>query len=176
MYHFLGEIVRKCHCVGEIVSRWDKGGFQGASGVGKCHFLSVASAEYCVEKVVNVGCKRPIEYPQSASPLNSTKLQQIHSLTQIINREGPNKLTSNSFGPIHFAFHFRLYTFGFEHVGHLVHLHVSHHVHLHVRHHVSHRNIVSTLLEVSETLTEPKSESVMDRRTDRGRCCKHLRV
>ena len=71
--------------------------------------------------------------------------------------------------PIHFVLeHFRLYTFGFEHVGHLLHLHVSHHV--------SHRNIVSTLLEVSETLTEPKSESVMDRRTDRGRCCRHLRV
>ena len=79
--------------------------------------------------------------------------------------------------PIHFVLeHFRLYTFGFEHVSHLVHLHVSHHVHLHVCHHVSHRNIVSTLLEVSETLTEPKSESVMDRRTDRGRCCRHLRV
>ena len=61
--------------------------------------------------------------------------------------------------PIHFVLeHFKLYTFGFEHVGHLLHLHVSHHV--------SHRNIVSTLLEVSETLTEPKSESVMDRRTD----------
>ena len=43
-------------------------------------------------------------------------------------------------------------------VRHLVHLHVGHQVHLHV----GHRNVVSTLCEVSETLTEWKSESVMD--------------
>ena len=52
------------------------------------------------------------------------------------------------------------------HVGHHVHLHVGHHVghhvHLHVGHHVGHhvhlhvgdRNLVSTLCEISETLTE----------------------
>ena len=45
-------------------------------------------------------------------------------------------------------------------VGHLVHLHVGHHVHRHVGHHGGHRNVVSTLYEVSETLTEWKSESV----------------
>ena len=68
---------------------------------------------------------------------------------------------------MHFVLeHFRLYTLGFEHVGrhvgHLVHLHVGHLVHLHVGHHVSHhighRNIVSTLCEGSEMLTEWKSE------------------
>ena len=46
------------------------------------------------------------------------------------------------------------------HVGHLVHLHVGHHAHLHVGHLVSHRNVVSTLCEVSETLTEWKSKSI----------------
>ena len=63
-------------------------------------------------------------------------------------------------------------------VGHLVNLHVSHHVghlvsdlvHLHVGHH----NVVSRLCEVLETLTECKSESVMDLLTDKwtdwGRC------
>ena len=50
---------------------------------------------------------------------------------------------SNSFGPIHFVLeHFRLYTLGFEHFGR------------HVSHHVGHRNVVLTLCEVSETLTE----------------------
>ena len=49
-----------------------------------------------------------------------------------------------------------------HHVGHLVQLHVGHHVHLHVGRHISHRNILSTLCEVSETLTEWKAESVMD--------------
>ena len=56
-----------------------------------------------------------------------------------------------------------------HHVSHLVHLHVGHHVHLHVgrhvSHHVGHRNVVSTLCEVSDTLTEWKSEQ-----SDRGRC------
>ena len=56
-------------------------------------------------------------------------------------------------------------------VGHLVHLHVGHHVHLHVGRHVNHRvghhNVISRLCEVSGTLTEWKSESVMDLRTDR---------
>ena len=47
-------------------------------------------------------------------------------------------------------------------VGHLVYLHVGHHF----SHHVGHHNVVSTLCEVSETLTEWKSESVMDGRTD----------
>ena len=50
------------------------------------------------------------------------------------------------------------------HVGHHVHLHVGHHVHLHVHlhvgHHVDHHNVVSTLCEDSETLTECKSESI----------------
>ena len=57
-----------------------------------------------------------------------------------------------------------------SHVGHLVHLHVCHHVHLHVgrhvSHHVGHCNVVSTLCEVSETLTEWKSESMTNQRTD----------
>ena len=40
---------------------------------------------------------------------------------------------SNNFGPIHFILeHFRLYTLGFEHVSHLVHLHVGQHARLHV--------------------------------------------
>ena len=45
-----------------------------------------------------------------------------------------------------------------------------HHVHLHVGNHVSyhvgHRNVVATLCEVSETLTEWKSESITYGRTD----------
>ena len=45
-----------------------------------------------------------------------------------------------------------------KHVGHLVHLHVGHHLHLpvgrHVSHHGSHHNVVSTLSEVSETITD----------------------
>ena len=45
-----------------------------------------------------------------------------------------------------------------HHVGQLVHLnvghHVSHHVGRHVSHHGGHRNVVLTLCEVSETLTE----------------------
>ena len=51
-----------------------------------------------------------------------------------------------------------------HHVGHLIHLHVGPHVHLHV----GHRNVVSTLCEVSETLTEWKSESVTDGLTEVG--------
>ena len=43
-------------------------------------------------------------------------------------------------------------------VGHHVRLHVGHHVHIHVGHH----NVVSTLCEGSETLTEWKSESVRE--------------
>ena len=57
-----------------------------------------------------------------------------------------------------------------SHVGHLVHLHVCHHIHLHdghhVSHHVGHHNVVSTLCEVSETLTEWKSKSMNYGRTD----------
>ena len=68
----------------------------------------------------------------------------------------------------HVLEHFRLCTLGFEHVGHYVgHLvghHVSYHFHLHVGQHVSnhigHRNVVLTLCEVSQTLTEWKSESI----------------
>ena len=45
-------------------------------------------------------------------------------------------------------------------LGHLVHLHVGHCVHLHVGRHVYHRHVVSTLCEVSETLTEWKSETI----------------
>ena len=52
----------------------------------------------------------------------------------------------------------------------IVHLHVGHHVHLHVGHHFSHHaryhNVVSTLCEVSEALTEWKFESITDLRTD----------
>ena len=42
----------------------------------------------------------------------------------------------------------------------------------HVRHHGVHRNVVSTLCEVSETLTEWKSESriMEDGRTYKDRC------
>ena len=47
-------------------------------------------------------------------------------------------------------------------VGHRVHLHSAHHVHLHVSHHVGHHNVVLTLCEGSETLTEWKSESITD--------------
>ena len=65
-----------------------------------------------------------------------------------------------------------------HHVGLLVHLHVGHHVYLHVGHHVSHHvghcvsqhvghgNVFSTLCEVSETLTEWKSETMTYGRTD----------
>ena len=52
----------------------------------------------------------------------------------------------------------------------IVDLHVGHHVHLHVGHHFSHHaryhNVVSTLCEVSEALTEWKFESITDLRTD----------
>ena len=75
-------------------------------------------------------------------------------------------LTDLEFGIImsgrHEGGHFRLYTLGFEHVGHLDHLHVGHHVSHHVSHHVGHRNVVSSLCEGSETLTKWKSESVTD--------------
>ena len=58
-----------------------------------------------------------------------------------------------------------------HHVGLLVHLHVGHHVYLHVghcvSHHVGHGNVVSTLCEVSETLTEWKSKTLMDGLTER---------
>ena len=46
------------------------------------------------------------------------------------------------------------------HVGHDVRLHVGYHVHLHIGHHFDHYNVVSTLCEGSETLTEWKSESM----------------
>ena len=42
------------------------------------------------------------------------------------------------------------------------------HVGRHVSHHGGHRNVVSTLCEVSETLTERKSKSVMDRQQTDG--------
>ena len=49
-------------------------------------------------------------------------------------------------------------------VGHIVRLYVGHHVHPHaghhVSHHVGHHNIMSTLCEGSETLSEWKSEKV----------------
>ena len=55
-------------------------------------------------------------------------------------------------------------------VGHHVVLHVGNHVHLHVGHHVSHHVghhvVFSTLCEVSEMLTEWKSESSTYRPTD----------
>ena len=48
------------------------------------------------------------------------------------------------------------------HVGHLVNFHVGHNVQLHVGHHVSHhvghQNVISTLCEGSEILTEQNSE------------------
>ena len=54
-------------------------------------------------------------------------------------------------------------------VGLLVHFHVSQHVHLHVDHHVSHNvghhDVILTLCEGSEMLTEWKSESVTYGRT-----------
>ena len=59
-----------------------------------------------------------------------------------------------------------------NYVGH----HVGHLVGHHVSHHVGHHNVVSMLCEVSETLTEWKSETITDGRTatdgqpDRGRC------
>ena len=47
---------------------------------------------------------------------------------------------------------------------------LMYHVHLHVGNHVSyhvgHRNVVATLCEVSETLTEWKYESITYGRTD----------
>ena len=43
-----------------------------------------------------------------------------------------------------------------HHVGHDVHLHVDNDVHPHVGHH----NVISTLFEGSETLTEWKSKKV----------------
>ena len=44
----------------------DKGGFlASAAAVAKCHFLSLANVEYCLEKAVSARCKQPaIEYPQ----------------------------------------------------------------------------------------------------------------
>ena len=59
----------------------------------------------------------------------------------------------------------RLYAFGFEHVGRHVGRHVGHHVGHHVSHlvghHFSHRNVVTTLCDVSGTLAEWKSESMI---------------
>ena len=52
------------------------------------------------------------------------------------------------------------------HVGHHVHIVVGHHVGHNVSHHVGHHNVVWTLCEVSGTLTEWKSESMTDLRTD----------
>ena len=53
----------------------------------------------------------------------------------------------------------------------IVHLHVGHYVHPHVGRNVSHRgglrNGVSTLCEVSETLTEWKSKTLIDGLTDK---------
>ena len=48
-----------------------------------------------------------------------------------------------------------------------MHLHVGRHV----SHHVGHRNVVSTLCEVSETLTEWKSEIITYGRTGVGANC-----
>ena len=69
--------------------------------------------------------------------------------------------------------HFRLFTlfvlnmsakfflfFSGHLIGHHVQLHVGHHWHHHGHLHVGHRNIISTLCEVSETLTECESEKV----------------
>ena len=68
--------------------------------------------------------------------------------------EDTRQFASNSFGPIHFVLkHFRLYTLGFKHGGHLVHLHVGH------------CNIASTICEVSEMLTEWKSKTITYGRT-----------
>ena len=47
-------------------------------------------------------------------------------------------------------------------VSHLVHLHIGHQVHPHG----GHRNVILTLCEVSETMTEWKSETLDDLRTD----------
>ena len=49
-----------------------------------------------------------------------------------------------------------------HHVGHLDGQHAGHHVGHDISHHVGHRNVVSTLCEVSETLTEWKSETITD--------------
>ena len=46
------------------------------------------------------------------------------------------------------------------HFGHHVPLHLGHHIHLHVGHHVGQSNVVLTLCEASETLTEWNSKSV----------------
>ena len=43
-----------------------------------------------------------------------------------------------------------------------IYLHVGHHVRLHDGHRVCHHNVISTLCEGSETLTEWKYESVID--------------
>ena len=68
-----------------------------------------------------------------------------------LNKFGPNQLT-NPLTKLDF------------HVDFDVHLHVGHHVHL-VYLYVGHHNVVSTLFEVSETLTEWKSVVL---RTDLG--------
>ena len=47
-------------------------------------------------------------------------------------------------------------------LGHYVNLHVGHHVHLHVGHHIGHHNVILTLCEGWETLTEKKFESITD--------------
>ena len=55
----------------------DKGGFLAAAAVPKCHFLSLANVEYCLEKAVSAGCKQPaIEYILN-NPLNSTTLYRV---------------------------------------------------------------------------------------------------
>ena len=82
----------------------------------------------------------------------------IYKLTKLRRHSSQVHFASNCFGPIHFVLeHFRLYKFVFEHVGH--------HVHLHFGRHVGQRNVVLTLCEVSETLTEWKSQSITYQRT-----------
>ena len=53
---------------------------------------------------------------------------------------------------------------------HCVQLHVSHHVGHLVYLNVCQHNIILTLCEGIETLSEWKSESITDGRTDEGRC------
>ena len=73
------------------------------------------------------------------------------------------------------------YGVGKKHVGNHADRYVGHHVHLHIHDHVSHlhgqlvdprghHNVILTLCEGSETLTEWKSEGITDRLTDGGRC------
>ena len=106
------------------------------------------------------------------SVVNKLAEPRRHASGHTSQQTGSAQYISFSFSRIHqlrFRAYINIFLVG-RHVSHLVHLHVDHHVHLHVGCHVSyhggHRNVVLTLCEVSETLTEITKVSPTYLRTD----------